>query len=210
MQFKRDIANYVIASACPPIMAAETRSEDEFLDPLMRNFVSWYRCAAQENMGSIGTLFAALRETIPGFESIALAESGENSRALKIILSTSSGNRTKLSFDQVSDGQRTLIALYSLLHLSSNRQVSLFLDEPDNYLALSEIQPWLAEAVQSCGDSIEQLVIVSHHPVTIDYMAGASRRWFTRDEEGPARVSERPANVVEGIPLSQTVARGWE
>lgn len=208
--FKKDIANYVIAGACPPIMEAETKSEDEFLDPLMRNFVSWYRHTLQENMGSIVTLFEALREAIPGFESIDLMESGESSRALKVNLSTSSGTRTKRGFDQISDGQRALIALYSLLCLSSNRRASLFLDEPDNYLALSEIQPWLAEAVQRCGDSIDQLVIASHHPVTIDYMGGVSSRWFTRDEDSPARISDKPANVVEGLPLSETVVRGWE
>ncbi|MDE0037356.1 MAG: AAA family ATPase [Gammaproteobacteria bacterium] len=209
-RFKKDAANFVIASPCPPIMATETRTEDEYLDPLMRNFVGWYRRAAQENMGSIGRLFNALQDVLPGFESVNLTEAGENSRALKVVLSTPSGTRANHSFDQLSDGQRVLIALYSLLHLSSGRRVSMFLDEPDNYLTLSEVQPWLAEAVQSCGDSIDQLVVASHHPHTIDYMAGASGLWFSREETGPARVSERPANTVDGLSISETVARGWE
>ena len=209
-RFKKDLANFVITSPCPPLMEAESRSEDDFLEPLMGNFVGWYRRAAQENMGAIGPLFDALRAVLPGFESISLEESGERSRALKVILANASGAREKHGFDQISDGQRALIALYSLLHLSSNRRVSMFLDEPDNYLTLSEVQPWLAEAVQSCGDAIEQLVVVSHHPITIDYMAGASGLWFSRDENGPTRVSDEPANVVSGLSISETVARGWE
>ena len=209
-RFKKDIANFVITSACPPIMEAETRSEDEFLDPLMRNFVAWYRRAAQENMGCIGRLFETLRDVLPGFESINLTEFGENSRALKVLLASSSGALAPHGFHQLSDGQRALIALYSLLILSSGRRTSLFLDEPDNYLTLSEVQPWLAEAVEACGDSIEQLVVVSHHPVTIDYMAGASGLWFTREGTGPARVSDQPANTVDGLSISETVARGWE
>ncbi len=209
-QFKKDLANVVIASPCPPVMEAESRTEEDFLNPLMSNFVGWYRRAAQENMGAIGPLFEALRAVLPGFESINLEESGENSRALKVMLARASGAPEKHGFDQLSDGQRALIALYSLLHLSSNRRVSMFLDEPDNYLTLSEVQPWLAEAVQSCGDVIEQLVVVSHHPITIDYMAGASGRWFSRDENGPTRVTDEPANVVNGLSISETVARGWE
>lgn len=209
-RFKRDVANFVIASPCPPIMEAETRTEDEFLDPLMRNFVGWYRRAAQENMGSIGRLFSVLQDVLPGFESINLTEAGENSRALKVFLSAPSGTRPTPNFDQLSDGQRGLISLYSLLHLSAGRRVSMFLDEPDNYLTLSEVQPWLAEAVQSCGESIDQLVVVSHHPNTIDYMAGASGRWFSREGTGPARVSHQPANTVDGLSISESVARGWE
>ena len=209
-RFKKDIANFVIASPCPPIMEPETRSEDEFVDPLMRNFVAWYRRAAQENMGRIGRLFEALRDVLPGFDSINLTESGENSRALKVLLASPSGALAPHGFHQLSDGQRALIALHSLLILSSGRRASLFLDEPDNYLTLSEVQPWLAEAVEACGDSIEQLVVVSHHPVTIDYLAGASGLWFTREGTGPVRVSHQPANTVDGLSISDTVARGWE
>lgn len=209
-RFKRQIAQYVIAGLCPPVMEAETRSEDDFLDPLMRNFVGWYRHAVQENMESVSAVFEALREVLPGFQGINLSESGENSRALKVVVSTPSGSREKYGFKDLSDGERALIALYSVLHMSFDRRVSLFLDEPDNYLALSEIQPWLAEAVQSCGDSIEQFVVASHHPVTIDYMAAARGLWFSRDGSGPTRVTNEPSSTVDGLSMSETVARAWE
>ena len=173
-QFKKEIANYIIVSCGPPIMSSETRTEDEFLEPLMQNFVGWYRRAAQENMGSISPLFETLREVLPSFESIRLTESGENSRALKALFRGPSPEPVHYGFDQLSDGQRALITLYSLLHLSADHRVSLFVDEPENYLALGEIQPWLAEAVERVGESLGQVVVASHHPVTIDYMAGAN------------------------------------
>ena len=50
-RFKKAVAGFVVASPCPPFFEPEARSEDEFLEPLMRNFVGWYRHAAQENMG---------------------------------------------------------------------------------------------------------------------------------------------------------------
>ena len=209
-RFKKDLANYIIVGCCPPIMTPETRTEDEFLEPLMENFVGWYRRAAQENMSGIVSLFDVLREALPGFHSINLTESGENSRALKATYRGPSSESVRYGFGQLSDGQRALIALYSLTHLSSDRRVSLFIDEPDNYLALGEIQPWLAEAVERVGESLGQVVVASHHPVTIDYMAGAGGRWFFRDGDGPVRVSKEPRNVVDGLSLSQTVARRWE
>ena len=209
-QFKKEIANYIIVSCCPPIMSAETRTEDEFLEPLMQNFVGWYRRTAQENMRSIVSLFETLSEALPGFDSINLTESGENSRALKAIFRGPSSEPIRYGFDQLSDGQRALITLYSLLHLSADRRVSLFVDEPENYLALGEIQPWLAEAAERAGESLGQLVVASHHPVIIDYMAGANGRWFFRDGDGPVRVSKEPKNTVDGLSLSEIIARRWE
>ena len=100
--------------------------------------------------------------------------------------------------------------MYCLVFLSKSRRTSLFLDEPDNYLAPREIQPWLAAVAEHCGDTLEQAVVVSHHPVTIDYMAGAKGRWFYRDGNGPVRVSNEPQRTVDGISLSETVVRGWD
>ena len=210
--FRQAIANFIVASPCPPLFEPEARSEDNILDPLMRNFVGWYRHAAQENMRGNTELFQALGETMPGFDSIALIESGENARALKVDFRQPENDRrhVRYGFDQLSDGQKALVALYSLLVLSGNRRVSLFLDEPDNYLSPREVQPWLAALEERCGDTLEQAVVVSHHPVTIDYMAGAGGRWFYRDGAGPARVGDEPERTVEGISLSELVARGWE
>ena len=209
-QFKKDIGNYVIAGTCPPLIKPETREEEEFLEPLMENFVGWYRHYSQENMGAVGTLFDSLRECLPNFEAMRLRESGENSRALKAVFRSPSMKTVEYGLDQLSDGQRALIALYSLIVLTDDRRVSLFIDEPDNYLALREIQPWLAQAIGRCGESLEQLIVVSHHPVTIDHMAGARGRWFFREGDGPVRVTEKAKGDSGGLPISEMIARGWE
>ena len=212
-RFKREIARFVIASPCPPLFEPEARGEDEFLDRLMGNFVGWYRHAAQENMRGIADLFPALAEALPGFDSMSLAEAGENVRALKVDFVREADDRRlvdRYRFRQLSDGQKALVALYSLIFMSPHGRVSLFLDEPDNYLALREVQPWFAALAESCGDTVEQAVVVSHHPVTIDYLAGAKGRWFYRDGNGPARVAAKPESLPDGLSLSETIARGWD
>ena len=209
-QFKKELVNYIIVGICPPLFQSETRTEDEFLDLMMENFVGWYRHYSQENMGSVGKLFDELRAALPGFDSIRLKESGESSRALKAVFRRASNKTVDYGLDQLSDGQSALIALYSLLVLTDDRRVSLFVDEPDNYLALREIQPWLAEAAARCGESLEQVTVVSHHPVTIDYLAGAHGRWFFRNGDGPVRIGEEPAAAADGLTLAETIACGWE
>ena len=209
-RFRNEIANYIVVNPCPPTFRPETKTEDDFLEPMMGNFVGWYRYRSQENMGAIAELFEVLRQALAGFHSIRLRESGENSRVLKAVFRDLANNSVDYGLDQLSDGQRALIVLYSLIVLTDDRRVSLFIDEPDNYLALREVQPWLAEAVARCGESLEQIVVVSHHPTTIDYMAGAHGRWFFREGDGPVRVMDEPKPAGGGLSISETIARGWQ
>ena len=222
-RFKTELADWIIASPCPPVFDSEsgtdTRAGGTFLDPLMRNFVEWYWSVAQASMGSVFRLFRELQGVLPGFESLDMVESGENVRALKAAFHGRSGDRrlNRYGFGQLSDGQRALIALYSLLYLGElyptvdEPRRSLFIDEPDNYLSLREVQPWLVQVVDACGETLEQAVIVSHHPTTIDYLAGGAKgRWFSRDGEGPARVGNEPRFSADVLSPSEAIARGWE
>ena len=157
----------------------------------MQNFVEWYWSVAQKNIGSVVRLFEELKEVLPGFESLSMIESGENARVLKAEFHSRTGDRrlNQYSFDQLSDGQRFLVALYSLLYLVDDDRLteghrrSLFIDEPDNYLSLREVQPWLAQVVGACGEALEQAVVISHHPKTIDYLAEPREGGFRGTEK---------------------------
>ena len=211
-RFKRELANVVIVSPCPVLFESESRSEDEFLESTMRNFVGWYRHTAQENMGGVARLFGELAEIMPGFDSLALAESGEKARALRAVFSEPGRGKDKnrYAFHQLSDGQRSLIALYSLLFLAGDEKMSLFVDEPENYLSLREVQPWVVSASDALGETLEQVAIISHHPVTIDYLADGNAKWFYRDGEGPVRIADEPEASSDVLAVSELIARGWD
>jgi len=100
-----------------------------------------------------------------------LKESGEESRALKALFVPPSG-RKPLAFDfsELSDGQKMLVALYALTVGLKGEGISLLIDEPDNFLALREIQPWLSQLSDAVGETLEQAVLISHHPEIINYL----------------------------------------
>ncbi len=211
--FRRELKRFIIASPCPPLMTSESRGEEDILSGHMENCVSWFRWLSQEHQGGVFHANQELAKVMPGFTSFSLKPVGEDTRALKALFQQSSeGGRKPISFDfgELSDGQRSLIFLYTMVFGLANEGSHLFLDEPDNYVELREIQPWLALLGASVGESIEQAVLISHHPEVIDYLAGSAGRWFERDSTGPARVSDTPKAQVEGLRTSESIARGWE
>jgi hypothetical protein len=74
-------------------------------------------------------------------------------------------------FDRLSDGQKVLLILHTLLVCLQDMGNTLMMDEPENYVALAEIQPWLMELSDVCGVTIPKFNI-SQHPEIIDFLSG--------------------------------------
>jgi len=209
--FKKALAKLVVVRPMPCLMAPESRREQERLTSRMENFVSWYRHLAQEHMGAMVGLLGALQSVLPGFDSLSLKESGEESRALKVLFARPSGGKPLVfDFSELSDGQKMLVALYALTCGLKGEGVSLLIDEPDNFLALREIQPWLSQLSDAVGETLGQVVLISHHPEIINYLGAAHGQWFERDSQGPVRLSSaEKINTPGGAPVSSGCASAF-
>jgi predicted ATPase len=213
-RFRKELARLVVAQANPAAMSSESRREERTLSRSMDNFASWYRYLSQERQEALPELFAELSKVLPGFAAFSIKEAGEDVRVLKVLFDREPPNGRPLVYDfgELSDGQRVLVALYSLLFGLKgvkDEGALLFLDEPENYVTLREIQPWLTTLTELCGEGVEQAVLISHHPEVIDYLAGSAGIWFERDGGGPARVTCEPPSLPDGLKVSEAMARGW-
>jgi predicted ATPase len=177
----------------------------------MENFVSWYRYLSAEHLGAMLSVFPELKRVLPGFNACNLKEAGE-AKVMKVLFERPDGSGRPIAYDfkELSDGQRMLIALYTLLFGLKDEGVSLYIDEPDNFVALREIHPWLLALADSAGEGLEQAVLVSHHPEIINYLAASSGRWFERESNSSARISDQPKTLVKELTLAETMARGWQ
>lgn len=212
IRFRDEMRKIIVAGICPYALASESHQEEKYLSRRMENFTSWYRFLIQDQQSAVIRIFSELKKVLAGFNSLSLKEAGEDVRALKVLFDRPGGNGKPLSFDfsEISDGQRVLIVLYSLILGMKDDGLYFFLDEPDNYVALREIQPWLFALQDALGGDVEQAVLISHHPEIIDYLATSKGRWFDRDPGGPVRVSNQPKFLAEGLTPSENIARGWE
>lgn len=208
--FKQWIEKLFILSLEPKNMATVSSEESAWLNYNGSNFASWYRFLSQEYQDKAFELTEELRKIIPGFHSFKLEQAGKP-RMLKVGFAQKDRLTSPLFLDfaQLSDGQRVLIVLYSILHGLRNMENSIFIDEPENYVSLSEIQPWIMELKAACIDEFPQAVLISHHPELIDYLAPECGRWIEREPLGPARVKALPSNFEPDLKLSEHIARGW-
>ena len=211
-RFVEFLSRIVVCALHPPAFRAESKAEDASLVRDAANYADWHRHVVQENPELIQPFIERLRTTLEhGFSSIRLERVGKETRDLVAAFQTPiNGPRYELRFDELSDGQRALIVLYGLIDLARGQNHALFLDEPDNYLALREMQPWLVTLEDAVGDAVPQAVICSHHPEIIDYIGGNCGIFLARKQGGLVVVEKPDFREEQGLKLSEVVARGWE
>jgi len=204
-RFRRAVYQWLHVRLVPAHIVASSKEESSIIDPEGANFSSWYRHLTQAQPEVIAEVTGALQEVIPGFQHLRFAPGGE-AKWLEVVLEKA---RSPLAFFQLSDGQRALIVLYTLLHSVPSLGYKLFIDEPDNYVCLREIQPWLLKLEDLCSEAGRQAVLISHHPEIINPLAKEHGIWFSRPDNGPVRAS-RDYPVVDGLTAAETMARGWD
>ncbi|MBS1830201.1 MAG: AAA family ATPase [Acidobacteria bacterium] len=208
-KFKTWLAGVVCFRINPFAILARADEEHLFPSVSLHNFAAWYRHLVQSDQRQINSLFDSLGRVLDGFEVLQLVHAGENVRLLTAEF-RSSGGSTAYSLQELSEGQRCLICLYTVLHFVLAKGGTVLIDEPDNFIALREIQPWLTSATDAVEDHKAQLLLISHHPEIIDQWAPSEGVQFAREQGGPTRVKKfEPANQNSNLTPSELAARGW-
>ncbi len=204
--FKKLIANFFIVQINPFAMTTESRQEAKHPNINMSNYAAWYSHLSQEFLNQIFELTLELQKVIKGFNSFQNQKSGEV-RILSAIFNLPS--KTSYKLNELSEGQKTLIALYTLLFCTPETDCTLCIDEPENFLALPEIQPWLMKLFDYCQSNQKQALLISHHPSLINYLASNSGYWFERQENQPVRVQKIVEEDEEGLSIAKLIELRW-
>jgi predicted ATPase len=190
----------------PRAMIGRTDAAAEFLQRNLYNFASWYPAFITHDLEAAFRAKEALSQAIPGFDALAVDKTRPQLQARF----TAGGARSyAIDFGDLSDGQRALIALHVLRHAVVQPGRLIVFDEPDNYVALREIQPWLMEIMDAAlAPGGPQVWFVSHHPELLNRLAPSHGTRFFRQDSGPARIE--PFKEHPGLTPSEAVARGWD
>lgn len=211
--FKGWMRSLCLSSVSSQTMGWCPREEPE-PDRFLINFISWYLHMQAADPAAVKQLQDVLREgVIEGFDSLVLVNMSKSAWRLDVRLKSGSGGdaTTAIPFDstELSDGQLVLIKLYALAFWAMKPGSTLILDDPVVHVSLREIQPWLTTLIDRADDIGSQVLLISHHPEIINYLARESGVVFSRDGNGPVHV--RPARFDDdpGLTPAEEIARGW-
>lgn len=160
------------------------------LDRDLGNFANWYRTKVQEDFGAATRLRDDLVKALPGFSQLRLEAISTEARALRVKFDFASSTH-EIGWDELSEGQRLLVVLYGVLRFGLEHARLIALDEAENYVAPEEIQPWLRAMVHAAAEGNRQLIVISHHRESIDYLAADAAWRMSRDPASGASRIER-------------------
>ena len=206
-RFRDSIQSVIILRLNPDAIADIAKTESQFYQINGGNFAEWFRHHIQSMPNLYNETLDELSMILPGIKMLSLEPAG-HSKILKTVFKHIEKS-VSIDFRELSSGQKQLIVLYfTLFYIKNTKNSMLFIDEPDNYISLREIMPWLNHAESICNDGDQQIIIISHHPEIINSMARGNEVFFTRAESGQIIVKSYPA--VGHLTPAETMARGWD
>ena len=164
--FKQWLSRMLILRPIPDLIRGE--STDETLQPNVNvtDFGAWFSGLLAYAPAAYTKVDEYLKQVMPDLKDIKNPTVGKDSRNLVVQFSNEQGSFS-LPFEDLSDGEKCfMICALVLAANSAYGPLLCFWDEPDNYLAPSEVGHFvlaLRKAFQSGG----QFIATSHNPEAI-------------------------------------------
>jgi len=194
----------------PLAMDESADREEREPDDELENLAGWYRYLLQADPEQNVRFLTSMKEVLNGFQALRFSSDEDGTRKLRVDFMGPRKAKVNYAISELSDGQRCLIALYMILHFLIAQGHTVLIDEPDNFIALREIQPWLLAAEEAVEDHKGQLILISHHPELLNQWASEHGLRFFREENGHVRTERFKTDPKGSLQPSELIARGWE
>jgi len=164
--FKQWLGRMLILRPMPSLILGHSQEQTLQPEPRVTDFGAWFGGLMSHAPSAYSKVSEYLKEVMPDLDDITNPIVGTDSRSLFVQYS-SEKKTLRLPFEDLSDGEKCFIV--SSLVVAANKAygpVLCFWDEPDNYLAPSEVGHFilsLRRAFQSGG----QFIATSHNTETI-------------------------------------------
>jgi predicted ATPase len=205
-RFGELVSRMMVLKPDPLRMTGRSERENRHLLTDGSNFASWYRHIVVARPEVQESLTDTLRELMPGFRHLRFESFGSSLRELTAEFSLGSQS-VSFHLHELSDGQRMIVFLYAVLHALEAGDV-LFIDEPDNFLALREVRPWLTHLEDQTRDHGAQALIISHGPEAIDHLAARDAILLTRPTGEATRCEPLSTRLDGSIKASEWLSLG--
>jgi predicted ATPase len=164
--FKQWLARVLILRPMPSMISGDSKEETLQPSSQVTDFGAWFSGLVAYAPSVYAEIDQFLRQVMPDLGDIKNPVTGTDSRSLVVQFSSEQGSMT-LPFEDLSDGEKCY--MICALVLAANKAygpVLCFWDEPDNFLALSEVGDFVS-ALRKAFKSGGQFIATSHNPEAI-------------------------------------------
>ena len=198
----------LIARINPYIMDSNIANTNTEIDADFSNFAEWFAHLNEKNRRELSVFEKTMRDIMLGYDYFKIEQAGQ-AKLLQFEFENKANKKTPIPYylNELSEGQKVLIALYTLVYCAPENSL-ICIDEPENFLALPEIQPWFDALYDQCAERNLQALLISHHPKIINLLASDSGYWFSR-ENNLTRIQKINPEDESGLSIAELVDRGW-
>lgn len=165
--FKQWMARALILRPLPALIAGESELQGTLQpNPHLTDLGGWYTALLAESLSAYARVDEYLRQMMPDLKDVKNPQTGKDARNLVLQFSNQQGSFV-LPFEALSDGEKCFM-IFALV-LASNEvygPLLCFWDEPDSYLAPSEVGESIT-SVRKAFLSHGQFIATSHNPEAI-------------------------------------------
>jgi predicted ATPase len=169
--FRQWLARMLILRPVPSLILGGSAQETLQPNPQVTDFGAWFSGLLAYAPSAYTKIDNYLKQVMPDLKDIKNPPVGRDSRNLIVQFSNDHGS-LNLPFEDLSDGEKCfMICAMVLAANDAYGPVFCFWDEPDNYLAPSEVGHFVL-ALRTAFQSGGQFVATSHNPEAIRRFSG--------------------------------------
>ncbi len=160
------LAGMLILRPVPSLIYGDSDSETLQPDLQVTKLAAWFSGLVASAPAAYSKIDEFLKQVMPDLEQIKNPPTAKNAKRLEVEFSNEQGSLI-LPFDELSDGEKCFFVAALVLAQNEVRGPAFcFWDEPDNYLALSEVGH-LVMALRRSFRETGQFIATSHNPEAI-------------------------------------------
>ncbi len=164
--FKQWLGRMLVLRPVPSLISGDSKEEQLQPNVQVTDFGAWFSGLLAYSPAAYSRIDQYLRQIMPDLKDIKNPVVGKDFRSLTVQFSNQNGTLS-VPFEDLSDGEKCfMICAVTLGANDAYGPVLCFWDEPDNYLALSEVGHFvmaLRRGFQSGG----QFIATSHNPEAV-------------------------------------------
>lgn len=165
--FKQWLARMLILRPIPSLIKGDSEQETLQPEPDINDFGAWFWALTGQYPAAYGKIDEYLKQVMPDLKDVQNPVVGKDSKSILVQFSTAQGS-LKLPFEDLSDGEKCF--MICALVLAANDfygPLLCFWDEPDNYLALSEVGHFVMALRKTFQTGGGQFIATSHNQEAI-------------------------------------------